>query len=258
MTRFRYSLWALSGQCCLIVSLTAVSVFAQSKDDWFGSDDGDTLLDANGEVIRPTWVVNNSIPESQWSHGHRFAMRLIGKSSVPMHNCNPAALIRVVNHLQSMGKCDAIRAIRDYAAKHYYHPADSRLVAIVQLLFPLTDSQKNLPPRSWFDQKQRVWSFSVELEQDIPFDPYEGFTLGGSIPPTARLVEWAARYGRLRTHPLRPTKNPRDAADRVYRKLTRKGGLFSALRDHRFKEELRTLLYKQASTVVASPAIERR
>jgi len=238
--------------------MTAPGALAQSEVDGTHSYDRDECgfrVDENtGELILilPPWIQDNRIPENEWAHDHRVATRLIDAAPLPFPISDPVALIRAVNHLHSMGKSDAIRVLRDYAAKHY-HGNDWRLEAIVPLLFAPIDFQEVLPPHPWFDPKQTSWCLQcLVLEGDIPFNVFEGFTLGGYVEPTAPLVEWAARYGKLRENPLRPSADPWGAADRVFRRMTANDGplerTFGSRAMYReYRNELRQRLRKQAS-----------
>ena len=181
---------------------------------------------------------------------HRTTFELINKSTnlLGWGDPNPAALVRAVNHLRSLGKNEAIEALRAYVRyapqngrKHVSDSADQqRLVWIIPLLFVPSDPDIKLPTlgrhpefREWAERFPEFpeWTtgdkwdpFWISLEGDLPFHNVQ-FTGRSGIqnPEKGYLVEWAANHADLRDEPLRPVNDPLGAADRLCNTLSKDG-----------------------------------
>ena len=222
------------------------------------------VTDPDVGVTVPKWVQNNRIPEDEWSRNHRVGMRLIDATPEPAPGGNSVALIRAVNHLHAMGREEAVRVLRDYAARNF-DTGDWRLAPIVQLLFSPVDPKGMVPPREWYDLQQESWRVTdvgIIVCGDIPFYVLDGFTLEGWIPQTTALVEWAAQYGRFRTEPLRPTTNASEAAEQAITALAQnasvKASCGSAEQFQRFIDRLRPIFQKHASLVASQQGVSTK
>jgi len=159
------------------------------------------------------------------SHALDDAVRLIKDIGVPSElDYDPVSLIRAVNHLQSIGKDRSIKALRRYLDDT---SDQERLELIIPLLFEAVEKRR--PPVGYFD---------ISVECDIPFN---NALIGGwhrSYEREDYQVEWAEKYGRIRTTPLKPGNDPMAAADSFYAR-------------HAKDEELRMYLRWQAWRTIA-------
>jgi hypothetical protein len=157
---------------------------------------------------------------------------------------NPVALVRAVNHLQSLGKEKALSDLRAFltpkveAAKKESDPwileaRTEKAHLIIRLLFEPDDPKRERPNLRimnfvWEpDPKDlSLWPcFPLSLQQVLPFlipwsaivaPQFEGASLDEHI-------EWAVKYGKFRRKPLRPTDDPFAAADKFLERLKVKG-----------------------------------
>jgi hypothetical protein len=154
------------------------------------------------------------------------AVRLIGECPGPLgYTFNPVPLIRAVNELHSMGKEDAIKALRRVGAQRSTWGAHQSLRLVIPLLFGRIEPEDKLPEVWGRDGKYELeldeWDNWIDVEGDVPFHTK---LIGASSGPgwnNRYLVEWAERDGRIRTSPLRPTDDPIGAADKVLQRLQR-------------------------------------
>lgn len=159
------------------------------------------------------------------------AIRLLAECPDPLGwEYNPVPLVRAVNHLQRMGKADAIKALRRFAAENpnvgYRSPHQS-LEFVVPLLFDRMEPEDRFPdgPFPWdenikeFELVKREWQIWMDVEGDIPFHTVHIGGTSGMPGDQTYLVEWADLHGRLRTTPLRPVDNPFEAAERELARL---------------------------------------
>jgi hypothetical protein len=132
---------------------------------------------------------------------------------------DPVALIRAVNHLQSMGKADAIAAMRRFAPHGYHRSTEDRhrqLEPVIMLLFDRADPEDGYP-QSGTGQGARMilkpgpWPRNITVQDDFPFQ----IEVGRSADETAYLLEWAETRGRMRESPLSPAGDPLAAADKL-------------------------------------------
>jgi hypothetical protein len=149
----------------------------------------------------------------------------------------PAAIIKAVNRLHSLGKRQALDALREYVklAPDRFNPAEEFEPAniehgnhnvafwIVRLLFEPAQAGTRIPkpllgaPVPSPDQNDmKLWPlFPIELVDDVPFMIPDGWNLGGRPEHPESHLEWAERYGVLREGPLHPADDPLGAADRL-------------------------------------------
>jgi hypothetical protein len=152
---------------------------------------------------------------------------------------DPIALVRATNHLQSIGKTRAIAALREFTqlapwGGHGRPRIDPRnidtaneycLAGLVPLVFD------GVPQ----DELIRIW-------QGIPFQTvvFLGAT-GNTLRAGRDSVEAAAKTGKLRKMPLRPSDNPLEAADALFKKIAD-----PKVRNRERLRDLREHLRKQA------------
>jgi len=144
------------------------------------------------------------------------AVRLIAASpTLFSDDYDTIALIRAVNALYSLGKDDAIEAIRRFAAQYSAVTYKSPILFINRLLWDFADPEDRFD----HDAHQALWlneycSNCIAVEDDIPFR-FHPIHVWGSRPEFGLLpvIDWAEKHGRLRSNPLRPLGNPLDAAE---------------------------------------------
>jgi len=159
------------------------------------------------------------------------AVRLLAQSPKPYGwNHDPIALVRAVNSLRSLGKRDAIAALRQFVVQH---PNDSSpdsphqaLLLVVPLLFERSNPEDKYPrPTTFFRNDSDYeadlgsWPFRLAIQDDIP---YQNVVIGiytGAESDKSYLIKWAEAHGRLRGSPLRPGDNPLSAADQLIHML---------------------------------------
>jgi hypothetical protein len=165
-----------------------------------------------------------------WHHQIRrrerveLAVRLLGECHEVYDGFfyNPVPVIRAVNHLQSMGKGDSLKALRRAAAMRPNADAHQSLQLVVPLLFERMNPEDKLPARpseyGKVELELDTWNNYLDVEGEVPFHT-RMVTLMGREPENAYLVNWAEQYGRLRSAPLHPTDDLFGAADRVAERL---------------------------------------
>ena len=145
---------------------------------------------------------------------------------------DPVALVRAVNHLQSVGKEEAIAALRQFAAEY---PADGghdvphqALELVVPLLFDRVNPEDRYPDTDPFEKQGNytltldAWSTWVEVEDGLPIHTV---TLGGTsgfFADNTYLIDWAEKHARLRSTPLVPCDDPVGAVDRLDARMREK------------------------------------
>ena len=157
-----------------------------------------------------------------------------GAPSVDGEKFNPVMLVRAVNRLHALGKEKAIKEMREYLkiAGDWYsaerNPADidtsdhQCLFLIIRLLFrPADPTEKR--PHMWIGQLvpsppigDLAWPlFPLEVQDDVPFLVTSGADLIGRPEHPKSHVDWAEKYGQLRTRPLHPGDNPLLSVDEL-------------------------------------------
>jgi hypothetical protein len=186
-----------------------------------------------------------------------------GAPSYVQNDFNPAKLVRAVNHLVPMGKEKAIRQLRAFLriardstneTVRYDENIDTSdrtcVFLIVRLLFECAEPTGKLPDimtvpfvPSPADEDRKYWPLHpVFLQDDVPFFLVNGGMGGGMPDQPERHVDWAKKYGRIRSRPLRPLDNPMLAAERLVA-LPQTKRLY---KDQDFKD----LLYRQAWNII--------
>ena len=168
-----------------------------------------------------TFHANNQIRREQQIDR---AVQLLGECPDPRgFQYNPVPLIRAVNHLQSMGQEDAIKALRRVEVKGLDSRAQEALQLVIPLLFLPKDPENSLPSANLgrqCDMQKDPWGNRINVEQDIPFHTEMIHASSGPPPYTdSRLVEWAEREGRIRATPLRAADDLIGAADAIIERL---------------------------------------
>lgn len=152
---------------------------------------------------------------------------------------NAAKLVRAVNHLMPMGKDEVIRELRAFLK--IARDSDCRfetgrrdedidtsdrtcLFLIVRLLFENEKSKNPFTSQSDFpkllltpfpDEKDRKhWPlYPLCLQDDVPFYLPDDRGRHRAVP--GEFIDWAEKYGRIRSKPLRPIDNPMIATERL-------------------------------------------
>lgn len=126
-------------------------------------------------------------------------------------------LVRVVNYLHSLGKQNAVLAVKEFINRSGDAIGDTMCL---HLVVPLLFSTTRYDGASFEGHYGHYARFSIELQNDIPFniDPSDGGE--GGFGSNDFLVEWAIKSGKLRHRPLRPADNPLDAADQLLSNIT--------------------------------------
>ena len=149
---------------------------------------------------------------------------------------NPAATVRAVNHLQSVGKTRAIDILREYQeyAKDFGDggeqdmPSQHRLCLIIPLLFVPSEEGAELPSLGRSptqDGTSKEWKpLLITLKGDLPFHREAHDVRGSQLPNRDYLIEWAERHGRLRDKRLRPSDDSLKVADEICKALPNKTG----------------------------------
>jgi hypothetical protein len=198
------------------------------------------------------------------ARNHREAFDLLNRSIdlLGWEEADPVALVRAVNHLHALGKDQALETLRAYVqyatakadseenkSPRKTVPDQQRLCYIIPLLFVPVDEKVELPSLS-SDTTRRTkknWEgFDISLHGDLPFHSVAvAFRSGPPDPPRGYLVRWAARNGRLRDKPLRPTDDPLKAADEVCERLLKVeaegSGYGDVLKNHIRQQAWRTI-----------------
>jgi len=143
-----------------------------------------------------------------------------------------ASLVRTVNCLQSLGKDDAIEALRLFLAQH---PLGSDNVGdhqcleiVVPLLFKRRNEHDRLPmPVDVHGEYKLVhteWPIWVSTESDLPFDIVPASEQEYRPIDRTYLINWADQRGVLRARPMRPTDDIAAAAESLMEKLISSDG----------------------------------
>ncbi len=162
-------------------------------------------------------------------------------SGVTGHEFNPAALIRAVNYLRTLGKDEAIKALEEYLEEcadrspcQLRWPRDPKNIdygdpestfLIVRLLFEPDDPATTLPrmmigaPVPTQPEGLDLPLFPLAVESGIPFLLVSGYALAGHPEHPRKHLEWARKSGRLRSEAILPTGDPWEAAQALKKKL---------------------------------------
>ena len=155
---------------------------------------------------------------------------------------NPAATVRAVNHLHSLGKERALLVLREYQryaapfgdGSGAELPSQHHLSVIIPLLFVPIAEGAEVPSlgRSPFDEgMKKKWDpFLVIVNKDLPFHRAYVDIRGSLLPDRGYLVEWAEKHGRLREKQLRPHDDCLKAADDICDLLAMEGVAFDRFR----------------------------
>ena len=146
------------------------------------------------------------------------ALRLLAEIPAPAYDdfYDPVPLVRAVNHLHSMGRNDALKALRRAAMSSNNAETQRSLQYVIPLLFDRRESEDKLPePKPAGKSGEYMltldhWNLPIDMQRDVPFRTKNYFERPDS---NAYLVEWAAREGRFRTMRLRPADDLLSAAD---------------------------------------------
>jgi hypothetical protein len=136
-------------------------------------------------------------------------------------NYDPVALVRAVNWLHSLGKEDAIVAIRRF--EHRYRSQSERdsprfdSTLVVPLLF---DPQNPQEKYGVTQELSIIRTVCLSVQSDIPFGPNgdPGPSLSYDAERSAH-INWAGERAQLRAKPLRPTDDPFQAVDQAVETL---------------------------------------
>ena len=172
-------------------------------------------------------IVNPS--KNNFDAAYSEAFKLINKSpdQYGRDDPNPAATVRAVNHLHSLGKERAIDVLRQYLryAKLLSDeeddniPSQDRLCLIIPLLFVPSVEGARLPSLGRSpsrDETTNQWKvFNLVIKDDLPFHKSVIDIHGPPLPDRDYLVEWAENHGRLRDKRLRPNDDPLLVADEI-------------------------------------------
>jgi hypothetical protein len=132
-------------------------------------------------------------------------------------NFDPIALVRAANHLQSLGKDKAIAALREFLKLAYYDHAFRYCIDPENIDTSNQYCLASLVPLVFDGVPQRE---RIRVFEGIPFKTVGMVSIRGYGPGSTRpLVEAAAKHGKLRKKPLRPTDNPLEAADTLSGKM---------------------------------------
>jgi hypothetical protein len=169
---------------------------------------------------------------------------------------DPLALVRAVNHLQSLGKPKAVELLRHYVkianvdGQWIRDPMniDTSDQQSLYLLIPMLFDHSAPGHKSL----RSIWISSlplVRIEAGLPFHIQLFDAWIGPRRGTSFLVNWAAQHGELRGEPIRPTDDPLAAADALADRLTAKNLTNGDLRSESI--DLRAHLRFQAWRMIA-------
>ena len=226
-------------------------------------DTGDGLEESDVPVL-PQSVAMLKIPGPP---AISKTMQIInGAPSYDQNDFNPAKLVRAVNYLMPMGKKKAIRELRTFLeiARDTVNETVRRdedidtsdrtcVFLIVHLLFESADPKEQLPDIRTVpfipipnEKDKKHWPLHpLGLQDDVPFFLVDGGGSNGMPDQPERHVDWAEKYGRIRTKLLRPIDNPMTAAERLVA-LPQTKRLYKG----RIGETFKALLYRQAWNII--------
>ena len=144
---------------------------------------------------------------------------------------DPASLIRAVNAFHSLGRNDALIALKEFDARYpdegYSCPHQS-LELVMPLLFDRRNPDDKYPtPKNWFDPSEGIvltedsWRYWIAVEDGIPFHTVMISGTSGMPGNQSYLIEWADKHARLRESPMAPG-DLFAAAEKVMVKLAEK------------------------------------
>ena len=145
---------------------------------------------------------------------------------------DPVALVRAVNHLHSLGKDEAIAALRQFAAAY---PGDGghtephqALELVVPLLFDRVNPEDRYPESDPFEKPGNytlsldAWSTWVEVEGGLPIHTVRLVGISGFSGDKTYLIDWAEKHAQLRSTPLVPSDDPLGVVDRLDARMREK------------------------------------
>ncbi|MHC4599316.1 MAG: hypothetical protein ACYS47_09955, partial [Planctomycetota bacterium] len=148
---------------------------------------------------------------------------------------SPAALMRTVNHLHSLGKEDALAALKDYyflsrrmdeasfIRRFVYRLEDKKVFLILRLLFRRKDGDPQMPEPVFGDPGIRISKnehfpiFPLVLQDGIPFlliHGYEG--VGGHDQDIMEHIRFCEEKCVLIDEPLAPEGSAIDALEKLF------------------------------------------
>jgi hypothetical protein len=148
--------------------------------------------------------------------------------------CNPAMLVRAVNHLHGLEEGGARRAMEEFLTiarqtrQGYRDPQnidtshDECVSLIIQALYEPREGVMRVPVRGGApsdDEDHAKWPrMPLAFQDDVPFVVGFVFELGvysGYFPGPTEHLEWANENAKFRKGPLCPADDPLAAADRL-------------------------------------------
>jgi hypothetical protein len=136
---------------------------------------------------------------------------------------NPRVLIAAVNHLQSVGREESLKTLRDYwtiARQTPEHSNPDNILLIALILFVCPDEQKEdlhlLLGQPDLEEPEDLTLFPLFplcIYQGIPFCLISGYRIGGETQPPIEYVESCSHHCELRSEPLIPINNPLASVD---------------------------------------------
>jgi hypothetical protein len=170
-----------------------------------------------GEQIR-----SNSASNANGRELDRAIKLVTGLSGFDGFQFNPVNLVRAVNFFHGLGfkySLELLQKLAELGAGSRFNPENILLVA--RALYLPERSQDPLPdlvlgkPDIDEPEDSSVWPiFPLYLVHDLPLLLVGGYLVGGEGPTSRGYLDWCAKHGCLRSHPLRPGDNPLAAVDR--------------------------------------------
>lgn len=127
---------------------------------------------------------------------------------------DPASLIRAVNAFHSLGRSDALIALKEFEAKYPnegYSCPHQFLELVMPLLFDRRNPDDKYPsPKNWFDPSEGIeltkdsWRYWIAIEDGVPFHTVIIGGTSGAPGTQSYLIEWADKHARLRESPMVP------------------------------------------------------
>jgi PDZ domain len=141
---------------------------------------------------------------------------LIDHVSLNLAEYDPSAVIRAVNHLQSLGERKSISAMREYLrVASYLNPGREGMNLILRILFDIPADVGYMPPLSMGKLEppppanlRDCPRYPLVLVQDIPFCLPYGWSLAGHLPEGTEHLDYFEKHGHFRDKPLVPARDP--------------------------------------------------
>jgi hypothetical protein len=158
------------------------------------------------------------------------AVRLLEMSPKPDEDpFDPIALVRAVNCLHSLGKDDAIAALRRFVARRgkggSQHDAAVGLFLVIPLSFEPVDPEDGPSNCAICDEMGECnlslngWpQIHVILKDDLPLRARFTGAYSTGCEDWLEVIQWAEQRGRLRGSPLRPPDDPVTVAEKISRR----------------------------------------